>query len=241
MPTNWPQFFESLATIYEKEDGNLDAYTLERPVLEDALKAIAGKLEATYTIVEPLGRGGAGVVIRLVDEHLKADRALKLPRPRQEDLVDSVRNEIDHLTQIKHDHIIRVYDLGAVPIPQYKLPYPYFVMDFIHGVKSLRSRIESSLEAATTAKDLPVITAWLSKKLIGIAEALTYLHRAQTIHFDVKPPNILIDAEDKPILSDLGFAKRKVTDAPRRSICAFSCSLSLHRCSPDCSSESHPR
>lgn len=212
--TNWPEFWRRLQEIYQKEDRSLDAFTAEQPVLENALTAIAKNLEATFTLVEPLGRGGAGVVIRLMDEHLKIDRALKLPRPRQDDLVDSVRNEIDHLTQIRHDNIIRVYDLGAVPIPQYALPYPYFVMDFVKGVKSLRSRVEDTLSTATTTSALPGITAWLAKKLMAMAEALTYLHDHNTIHFDVKPANILIDAEDKPILSDLGFAKRRAEDAP---------------------------
>ncbi len=212
--TNWAKFWQSLEQIYKDEDGDLVAFEAERPVLETALTAIAAKLTNTFTIVEPLGRGGAGVVIRLFDEHMKIDRALKLPRPRQETLVDTVRNEIDHLTQLKHDNIIRVYDLGSVPIPQYTLPYPYFVMDFVSGVKSLRSRVEAALSDAATAAALPKLTSWLAKQLMLIAEALTYLHRNDTIHFDVKPANILIDSDDKPILSDLGFAKRKIPDAP---------------------------
>lgn len=201
--TDWAEFWNEVKRIYEKEDGNLEAFEAEIPALEKALPAIADKLESSYKIVKPLGRGGAGLVIRLFDKHLEADRALKLPRPRQEDMVDSVRNEIDHLNKIRHDNIIRVYDLGTVKIPQYTLPYPYFVMDFVKGVRNLRESVEDKLRTVDSADRLPGITMWLARKLLAIAEALQYLHRNQIIHFDVKPANILIDSEEKPILSDL--------------------------------------
>jgi HD superfamily phosphohydrolase len=207
---NWTKFWDDLKKIYEDEDKNLDSFTAERPVLELALKAIAQDLDRSYSIVEPLGRGGAGVVIRVTDKHLQIERALKLPRPRQEDLIDTVRNEAEHLKKLRHDHIIRVYHLSAVPIAGYTLPYPYFVMDFVEGVRNLRKSIDVALASADKADALSEITSWLAKKLLSIAEALTYLHLHETIHFDVKPANILIDPEEKPILSDLGFAKRKL-------------------------------
>jgi len=207
---DWTLFWTDLKLLYDKEDGNTNAFDSEFPVLDCALHAIADELKDSYTLGKPLGRGGAGIVIRVTDERLKTDKALKLPRPRQEDLVDSVRNEAEHLVKLRHDHIIRVYHLSAVPISGYKLPYPYFVMDFVEGVRNLRKCIDDMIASASTVEDLPEITGWLAKKLMSIAQALEYLHRSETIHFDVKPANILIDYEGKPVLSDLGFAKRKV-------------------------------
>ena len=114
------------------------------------------------------------------------------------------------MIKLRHEHIIRVYRLSAVPISGYNLPYPYFVMDFVQGVRNLRKCIDDALDKASHVDDLTGITVWLAKKLLSIAQALTYLHRSETIHFDVKPANILIDSDGKPVLSDLGFAKRKV-------------------------------
>jgi HD superfamily phosphohydrolase len=209
-PADWTEFWNDLRRLYEKEDGNTNSFESEFPVLENVLHAIADELKGSYSLVKPLGRGGAGIVIRVTDEHLQTAKALKLPRPRQEELVDSVRNEAEHLKKLRHDHIIRVYHLSAVPISGYKLPYPYFVMDFVEGVRNLRECIDDALKSANTVEALPEITGWLARKLLSIAQALTYLHRNDTIHFDVKPANILIDSEEKPVLSDLGFAKRKL-------------------------------
>ncbi len=211
----WSQFWKKVQDVYQKEDGNLDAYKAEAPALQQALEAIDRELVASdYSLKEPLGRGGAGLVIRVSYAALKQDRALKLPRPRQEDLVDSVRNEVDHLTQLYHDNLIHVHKLGAVPIQSYALPYPYFVMDFVPNVRSLRGKLDDMAKTATKTSDLQAITEWLCRTLATMASVLAYLHSQQTIHFDVKPANILIDVEGRPILSDLGFAKRKLADAP---------------------------
>ena len=75
--SNWPEFWKKLEDLYLAEDGNLEAYEAESPVLRDAITAIAGKLDGMFTVVEPIGRGGAGIVLRLLDEHMKIDRALK--------------------------------------------------------------------------------------------------------------------------------------------------------------------
>lgn len=204
------KFWNDIKEIYENEDGNPMQFELELPVLKNVIEAIRKELEGAYSIGRPLGRGGAGIVIRVTDEHLQTDRALKLPRPRQEELVDSVRNEADHLKKLRHDHVIRVYHLSAVPTDGYKLPYPYFIMDYVEGVRNLRKCIDDQLSAAATSDVLSSITAWLARTLLSIADALKFLHRNETIHFDVKPANILIDFEGKAVLSDLGFAKRKV-------------------------------
>jgi HD superfamily phosphohydrolase/serine/threonine protein kinase len=211
----WAKFWLQLEEIYQHEDNNLDAYRVEESVLRQALEAIDLELSKKgYSLLEPLGRGGAGVVIRVYDGGLRQDRALKLPRPRQEELVDSVRNEIDHLTQLHHDSLIHLHELGAVPIASSKLPYPYFVMDFVPNVKSLREKLDEMAKAATKTGELRSITDWLSRTLATITSVVTYLHSQNTIHFDIKPANILIDTAGKPTLSDLGFAKRKIKGAP---------------------------
>ena len=73
---------------------------------------------------------------------------------------------------------------------------------------------------------------WLSRTLATISSALKYLHSHETIHFDIKPANILIDPSGKPMLSDLGFAKRKIENAPSAIV-----GFTLHYAHPDLRSE----
>ena len=74
---DWSQFWTDLKLLYEEEDGNSKSFEMEFPVLENALQAIAEELKGSYTLGKPLGRGGAGIVIRVTDEHLQAEKALK--------------------------------------------------------------------------------------------------------------------------------------------------------------------
>ena len=209
----WELFWKQLKEIYKNEDGNTEAYESEQPILDKILKKIEEEgLKDIYDFVEPKGRGGAGIVIRLRDKRLDLDRALKIPRPKGEELVDSVKNEIEHLTKIRHENIISVYTLGEVEIPDYPVPIPYFVMDYVEGAQDLRKKTLALLNSAKESKELKDITKWIVDKLYRIAGAVDFLHKHQIIHFDIKPSNILIDINDKPILSDLGFAKKKTAE-----------------------------
>lgn len=99
-----------LEAIYKRQDGSDDEYRAESPILLEALQKVMSALGPRYALRQPLGRGGAGIVFNLYDNDLQMHRALKLPRPRQDELVESVQNEIDHLRSLRHEHLISVYD-----------------------------------------------------------------------------------------------------------------------------------
>lgn len=214
----WELFWTKLKELYKKEDGNTEAYELEQPILEKVLKKIKEKLEGIYDFIEPIGRGGAGVIIRLKDNRLNFDRALKIPRPKEEKIIDSVRTEIEYLNKIRHENIISIHTLGEVEIQDVPYPYPYFVMDYIEGAQDLRRKTSLFLDNAADSKQLKEIMKWVANKIYTIAEAISFLHRNEIIHFDIKPTNILIDKNDKPILTDLGFAKKKTDDEAEKVI-----------------------
>jgi serine/threonine protein kinase len=208
----WDLFWEKLKRIYEERDRNTIAYDSEKPILEMVLKEIEKRLKDVYDFVKPIDRGGAGIVIQLKDKRLNFDRALKIPRPKDEELIESVKNEIEYLTKIRHENIISIYALGDVEVPGLSYPYPYFVMDYIEEAQTLRRKTLSLLDGTDESKRLSEITGWILDKVYRIAKAVNFLHQHQIIHFDIKPSNILIDINDKPILSDLGFAKKKTED-----------------------------
>lgn len=207
----WEDFWEELKKLYENEDGNTKDYELEQPRLVKVLEKINEELKDTYDFIKPIGRGGAGIVIRLKDKRLNFDRALKIPRPKKEinELIDSFRSEIKYLNKVRHENIIGIHTLGAVEVPDVTSSYPYFVMDYIEGVKDIRKKISDLLSSATT-KEVKKIMECLIDKFYKIGVAVKFLHdKHQIIHFDIKPSNILIDENDKPILTDLGFARKK--------------------------------
>lgn len=217
---SWGQFLDKLKKIYIAEDGDDSNFIQEQPVIEETLRAIEKELNDVYKIEEPIGRGGAGVVVKLRDTRLGLDRALKIPRPKEKELIESVRAESDYLKKVRHKNIISVYYLGNVSIKKYPHGVPYFVMDYIEDAKDLRKALESKLSKATKVKELSTITRWIAKSFFGIAKAVDFLHQNDLIHFDIKPGNILIDSNEKPVLSDLGFVKRK-NDSDIKEVVGF--------------------
>jgi len=208
----WTTFEDTLENLYRKEDGSLEVYKKEDKLIKKVFMQISKEFhqQNTYEIIKPIGRGGAGIVVKVKDKRLNLDRALKIPRPRDERL-DSVKNEINYLNKLRHDNIISIYTLGEVNVDGYQFPYPYFVMDYIKGTQDLKEKTKEKL--STCSKDnLKDITKWLSEVFYKIAKAIEYLHSQDIIHFDIKPTNILIGHNNKPILSDLGFAKKKTED-----------------------------
>lgn len=140
----WEDFWDELKKLYENEDGNTKDYEWEQPILVKVLEKINEELKDTYDFIKPIGRGGAGIVIRLKDKRLNFDRALKIPRPKKEikELIDSFRSEIKYLNKVRHENIIGIHTLGAVKVPDVTSSYPYFVMDYIEGVKDIKKKIQ---------------------------------------------------------------------------------------------------
>lgn len=201
------EFWEKLQAVYLKEDdGNSEAWEMESPALKELLEVIHSALSANYTFVGPLARGGAGLIVVLEDKRLSVKRALKVPRPREEQLVECVKNEAEHLSGIDHANIVKIHDVDEVQLADGRL-FPYFVMDYVDQAKTMDAWLADELATQSGAQIVADVTAEASKKLACIADALRYLHSIMIIHFDIKPSNILVDAYGRVVLTDLGFAK----------------------------------
>jgi len=202
-------FFESLRKCYpDTTDGRKDCES-ELPVIKEALAAIEANISSTYRIVEPIDIGGASIVVKVSHNKTGIEYALKLPRPRGEAYLDTVKQEMQHLINIRHENIMSIHYMDEVRVREYA--YPFFIMDYIHDAINLRKCLEGKIEQAKHSSDVFQITIWLAEKLYGIARALELLHQLKIIHFDVKPGNIFIDTglNDRPVLADLGYAKSR--------------------------------
>ncbi|MCB2160550.1 protein kinase [bacterium] len=151
-----------------------------------------GKNIGRYHILEPLGEGGMAQVYKAIDLQLDRDVAIKFLRTDSKNIeVNRKRFEIEakSLAKLKHPNIVTVLDFGEFE------GQPYLVMEYIEG-GSLKEQAFEKL----TWRDAAVL-------LVPIADALSYAHDQKIVHRDVKPANILITKDGRPLLTDFGVAK----------------------------------
>ncbi len=203
------KIINDLKKIYIKEDDDDIAFNQEIDIIKEFLIGFEKDVSLQYELVEPVGRGGNGIVFKVRNIPLKIYRALKFPRPLKLELIESVKSEIDNLNSLKHQNVINIYFLGEIKVKNYKNPLPYFIMDFIEGGTCLDEYVLKKLDEAHGFTELDLLTKWLANTLLDISRAINYIHLNSIIHFDIKPSNILIDQTGNPILTDLGFAKKK--------------------------------
>jgi len=152
-----------------------------------------------YPLTRELGRGGMGVVYLGRHPELDIPVAIKvLPRELvQRDASFAARflQEARTTALISHPHVVRIFDVGQDGDRQ------FLVMEYVPGgsVRDLFAR----------TGPLPVATALHLAS--GIAEALRVAAKYHIVHRDIKPDNILLDADGTPKLADLGMAKCMAT------------------------------
>jgi len=161
----------------------------------DTSSGFAPRNFGRYELLRPLGEGAMGSVYLANDTLLERKVALKVPKTEgtsNAEFMARFTREAKAAAGLKHPNICSVFDAG-----EYK-GTAYITMDFIDGVPLSRFIGSSKL------KSLDAILKMLST----IAEAVGHAHSKGVIHRDLKPGNILVDAELKPNVTDFGLARR---------------------------------
>jgi WD40 repeat protein len=150
---------------------------------------------AHFLLLERLGGGGFGTVWKARDTQLDRLVAVKLPHRSQLGAEESELffREARAAAQLRHPGIVSVFEVGRTD------GSIYIVSELVEG-KSLADWLKdgrlSAAEAAELCRDL--------------AAALDHAHTRGVIHRDVKPANIILDANLRPHLTDFGLARREL-------------------------------
>jgi len=157
-----------------------------------------------YVPVRVLGRGGMATVVLARERGLERLVAVKrLDRdPASEDDRERFRRESRILAGLRHPSVVAIYALGEA------VGAPYMVLEYVPG---------EPLGAWLAREDrLPHGT--VIRLLSRLADALAVVHRAGVVHRDVKPDNVLVDPDGRPVLSDFGVATVASSDHSRSEI-----------------------
>lgn len=187
-----------ICTMIEHSDGTDDEVPLG--YLEPSSKPDSLGRLGHYEVLEVVGRGAFGTVLRAFDEKLHRVVAIKVMAPELASTSPARKRflrEAQASAAIRHEHVVSIYAVEEKPIP-------YLVMEYIPG-QTLQQRLDERgpLEILSVLR--------LGRQ---IAEGLAAAHAINLIHRDIKPGNILLETgvQERVKITDFGLA-RTVDDA----------------------------
>ena len=160
-------------------------------------------LSPHYELDCEIGRGGMGIVYRAKDRKLKRTVAIKVLPPElafRTEIKTRFLREAETAAQLNHPNIVDIYAVDEAE------GLVYFVMAYVTG-DNLAKRLHEhgTLGVEETRKTLR-----------DVADALAYAHERGVVHRDIKPDNILLDAQSgRPMVTDFGIA-RAISDGDSR-------------------------
>jgi|GEM_PF-942369 len=158
---------------------------------------LSGKAKALrfgdYIVLDRIGAGGMGHVYRA--RHRRMDRivALKVISSaalKSADSVERFKREVKAAAKLMHPNIVTAFDAGDQDGAH------YLVMEFVDG-SDLAAKLKQAKFTEKQAVDC----------LVQAARALAFAHSKGVVHRDIKPGNLLVDADGTVKILDMGLAR----------------------------------
>lgn len=147
-----------------------------------------------YEILALLGQGGMGAVYKARDMELDRLVALKIIRPElttNPEILRRFKQELILARQVTHRNVVRIFDLGQAD------GVKFITMEYLDG-KDLRAVLKEK------GKLSPEEAARI---IVQICRALEVAHGEGVVHRDLKPQNIMLDANGRAYVMDFGIAR----------------------------------
>jgi eukaryotic-like serine/threonine-protein kinase len=178
-PQDWTAAGSSKISVPAADSNTLDIGTV-----------LAGR----YEILKLIGRGGMGAVYKARDTELDRIVALKLIRPefaKNAEILRRFKQELILARQVTHKNVIRIFDLGQSD------GIKFITMDFVEGQDLRQLLLEKGKLAPEQA----------ARIMLQICRALEAAHAEGVIHRDLKPQNVMLDANGRVYVMDFGIAR----------------------------------
>ena len=157
-----------------------------------------------FRILDPLGKGGMGLVFSALDEVLHRTVALKFLTPQvRRSSVSLLEREARAVARLDHENVVRLLDLSEWRVAPTEERVPFLVMEYLEG-ESLWSLLRRGPLEPRRALDI----------LGRVAAGLAHAHARQVIHRDLKPGNVFITRDFRVKLLDFGLARLAALGTP---------------------------
>ena len=153
-------------------------------------------LNGRYELLERIGSGGMSIVYKARDRSLGRIVAIKVMHEsftNDKGFLKRFQQEAHSAANLAHPNIVTVHDIGQ---DEYK---HYIVMEYVEG-QTLKEIIRSY-------EDEPMPVSRALDLIIQICNGIGYAHRANLVHCDVKPQNVLVTVDDQVKVADFGIAR----------------------------------
>ena len=148
-------------------------------------------LAGRYRLGGPLGSGGMADVVRAQDQRLGREVAVKVFRPGTDpDGELRFEQETRTLARLRHPGLVALHDAGV------EHGRAFLVMELVDGPTLAQELTRQPYDAAAA-----------TQVGLELARALAYVHDEGVVHRDVKPTNVLVEADGRVRLADFGVSQ----------------------------------